>query len=103
MAGYECSLCGGAEQATLLVTPLTGGETMAIGPDCMGVAFAGMLAGHLGIDPEALYKAADRLAKAEAKRAAKAVPGSEDASTDGKGVALVWVPAGPKAAEAGGD
>ena len=72
MAGYECSLCGGAEQATLLVTPLTGGETMAIGPDCMGVAFAGMLAGHLGIDPEALYKAADRLAKAEAKRAAKA-------------------------------
>lgn len=69
MAGYECSLCDGAEQATLLITPLTGGETMAVGQGCMGVAFAGMLAGHLGIGADELYDAAAGLAKqaAEAK------------------------------------
>lgn len=57
MAGYECSLCEGAEQATILITPLTGGETMAVGESCMAVAFTGMLAGHLAMDAELLWDA----------------------------------------------
>lgn len=71
MAGYACSLCEGEEQATVLITPLTGGETMAVGEGCMAVAFTGMLAGHLQIDAEKLYAACERLIKAEAKKAPK--------------------------------
>ena len=70
MAGYACGLCDPPEQATILITPLTGGETMAIGEGCMSVAFTGMLAGHLGIDAEKLWAACERLVKAEARKAA---------------------------------
>lgn len=71
MAGYECSLCSGQEQAVLLITPLTGGETMAVGPDCMAVGLAGMLAGHLGIDADKLWDAAQRLLTKQLAAAAK--------------------------------
>lgn len=72
MAGYECALCQGEEQATLLITPLTGGETMAVGESCMAVAFTGMLAGHLGVGADKLWAAAERLVKREQAKAAKA-------------------------------
>lgn len=71
MAGYECSLCSGQEQASLLITPLTGGETMAVGQDCMAVGLAGMLAGHLGLDAEKLWDAVQRLANKQLAAAAK--------------------------------
>lgn len=71
MAGYECALCAGAEQATLLITPLTGGETMAVGPDCMGTALVGMTAGHFELDADKLLSAVERLLKARDKDAAK--------------------------------
>jgi hypothetical protein len=103
VAGYECSLCQGEEQATILITPLTGGETMAIGEDCMSVAFTGMLAGHLAIDAEKLWGACERLIKAQAKQAAKGIPGTEDASADGKGLALVPDTGTEGGAEAGGE
>jgi hypothetical protein len=71
VAGYDCSLCSGEEQANILITPLTGGETMAVGEDCMSVAFTGMLAGHLGLDAEKLWAAIERLMKAAAKAEAR--------------------------------
>lgn len=95
MAGYECSLCGGDEQATILITPLTGGETMAVGEDCMAVAFTGMLAGHLQIDPEGLWKACERLMKAAAKAEARhAEAEGQDRGPEGPG---------PEAAEDGAE
>lgn len=80
MAGYECSLCSGQEQAVLLITPLTGGETMAVGPDCMAVGLAGMLAGHLGIDADKLWDAAQRLLNKQLAAAAKQA--SEDQAAE---------------------
>lgn len=71
MAGYECGLCQGNEQATLLITPLTGGETMPVGPGCMAVAFTGMLAGHLDLDPDKVWASIERVIKAEAAKATK--------------------------------
>lgn len=90
MAGYECSLCGGDEPATILITPLQGGETMAVGNDCMAVAFTGMLAGHLEVDPEELWKAAERVIKARDRKAAKghteapAPPAAEPTESDAR-------------------
>lgn len=104
MAGYECSLCSGQEQAVLLITPLTGGETMAVGPDCMAVGLAGMLAGHLGIDADKLWDAAQRLLTKQLAAAAKQA--SEDSKADGpEGEAdesrqAGWVPEGQAAIEA---
>lgn len=89
MPGYECSLCGGDEQATILITPLTGGDTMAIGEDCMSVALAGMLGGHLQIDPEKLWAACERLIKAEAKKAAVKGDPHTKARPEVEGLALV--------------
>lgn len=89
MAGYDCDLCSGEERASVLITPLAGGETMAVGESCMAVAFTGMLAGHLQIDPEKLFAACERLIKAEAKKAPKGKPGTEAASVGGEGLALV--------------
>lgn len=71
MAGYACEMCSGEEQATLLITPLTGGDTMAVGGNCMGIALVGMTAGHFEVDAEKLISAIDRLVKARDKAAAK--------------------------------
>lgn len=80
MSGYECSLCDGTEQATILITPLTGGDTMAVGQGCMATAFTGMLAGTLGLDAEELGKAVDRLTKARDRKAAAEATGDHKAA-----------------------
>lgn len=93
---YGCGLCEDAEQATFLITPLTGGDTMAVGNDCAPVALCGMLASYLGIDADKLWAKAEQLVKAGMKAAAKqasedraamAAEGAEDqaAGADGPG------------------
>jgi hypothetical protein len=54
---YTCHLCDGAEQAAMLVTPLAGGDTMAVGADCMLTALCGLLSVHAQVDTERLYDA----------------------------------------------
>lgn len=102
MAGYECSLCAGDEPATILITPLQGGETMAIGESCMAVAFTGMLAGHLEVDPEELWKAAERVIKARDRKAAKAPAPAEAPAAAEPTDSDARVPEG-ELAEVGGD
>lgn len=48
----------------MLITPLTGGPTMAVGRECMPVTLTGMLAGTAGIDGGKLWAAVERLQKA---------------------------------------
>lgn len=71
MAGYVCGGCDGAEPATILITPLNGAETLAVGEECMPVTLTGMLAGTLGVDAEALWDAATQLTEVEAEEAAQ--------------------------------
>lgn len=52
---YTCHLCADAESATILVTPLAGGDTMAIGADCMVTGLCGLLSVATQVDPEQLY------------------------------------------------
>jgi hypothetical protein len=93
VSGYGCSLCGEDEQATLLITPLTGGDTMAIGQNCMATAFTGMLAGTLGLDAEELGKAVDRLTKArDRKAAAEATEDRKATEAEGQAAAAEWRP-----------
>lgn len=102
MAGYECSLCSGAEQAVLLITPLTGGETMAVGPDCMGVALIGMTAGHFEVDAEKLLTAVERLVKRAEADAAKGAA-EDQAATVADGGQAPGPPDSSGAIPAGGD
>jgi len=59
---YMCALCGEGEAATVLLTPLTGGDTMPIGPDCMVTGLCGLLSVATGTDPGKLYDALTELA-----------------------------------------
>jgi hypothetical protein len=52
---YTCHLCNDAEPATVLITPLKGGDTMAIGADCMVTGLCGLLSVATQVDPEQLY------------------------------------------------
>jgi hypothetical protein len=52
---YTCHLCADAEPATVLITPLAGGDTMAIGSDCMVTGLCGLLSVATQVDPEQLY------------------------------------------------
>lgn len=54
---YQCHLCDSAEPAVMLVTPLAGGDTMAVGADCMLTALCGLLSVHAQVDTERLYDA----------------------------------------------
>lgn len=54
---YQCDLCSGAEAATFLMTPLTGGDTMAIGSACAITGLCGLLSVAADVDAEALYDA----------------------------------------------
>lgn len=74
MAGYQCGGCDGAEPAAILITPLNGAETLAVGDNCMPVTWCGILAGVLGLDPERLWDAAVAL-----KQAAAAAEGQDQA------------------------
>lgn len=75
MAGYQCGGCDGAEPAIILITPLNGAETLAIGDNCMPVTWCGILAGVLDLDPEQLWDAAVALRQAVADMNAQAAEG----------------------------
>ena len=82
---YTCHLCADAEAATVLITPLQGGETMAIGPDCMVTGLCGLLSVATQVDAEQLYDAIIALRAAdlppqtpdEEERASTAVPATK--------------------------
>ena len=53
---YNCGLCDGAERAVLLITPLSGADTMAVGQQCAALAYISLLASTLDIDTDKLYE-----------------------------------------------
>lgn len=86
MAGYGCDGCDSRERAVLLVTPLAGGETLAVGADCMPVMMTQLLAGTVGIDADKLWAAVDRLqkrAQAEQVAIAKQLPDGAPGAAQG--------------------
>lgn len=52
---YTCHLCNDAEPATILITPLKGGDTMAIGQACLVMGYCGLLSVLMDVDAEQLY------------------------------------------------
>lgn len=52
---YTCHLCADAEPAIVLVTPLRGGDTLAIGQNCMVTGYCGLLSVLMDVDAEQLY------------------------------------------------
>ncbi len=92
---YMCLLCDGAESAVLLITPLTGGETMAIGNTCYMVGLTGLMSSFLEVDAEGLYDAirghVNGLAEAEA---------TESAGPSGEAATAGTAPPGATAAPA---
>lgn len=74
---YTCHLCADAEPATVLITPLQGGDTMAIGPDCMVTGLCGLLSVATQTDAEALYDAIIKLRQDQ--DASAAAPADPDA------------------------
>jgi|SRR5215469_904713 len=77
---YTCHLCNDAEPAAILITPLKGGDTMAIGQACMVMGYCGLLSVLMGVDAEQLYdglvalQAATQAAQAAADAAEAARP-----------------------------
>lgn len=78
MPGYECNLCDAHETATLLITPLTGGDTLAFGQECAPVGLAAILASMVGVDADGLYDAIRKHADREHKAADAAANGEPD-------------------------
>ena len=72
---YTCHLCNDAEQATILITPLKGGDTMAIGEGCMVMGYCGLLSVLMDVDAEQLYDGL--VALQAATLAARAAAGAE--------------------------
>lgn len=76
--GYTCHLCNDAEPATILITPLSGGDTLAIGQGCLVTGYCGLLSVLMDVDAEQLYdgltalQTATREAEAAAARAERA-------------------------------
>lgn len=52
---YTCHLCNDAEPATILITPLKGGDTLAIGQACLVTGYCGLLSVLMDVDAEQLY------------------------------------------------
>lgn len=72
---YTCHLCADAEPAIVLVTPLRGGDTMAIGQNCMVMGYCGLLSVLMDVDAEQLYDGLVALQTAtRAAEAAAAAP-----------------------------
>jgi len=78
---YTCHLCADAEAATVLITPLQGGDTMAIGPDCMVTGLCGLLSVATQTDAEALYDAIIKLRQDQDQQAAAGAAGDLDPAT----------------------
>lgn len=53
--GYGCHLCNDAEPAAILITPLSGGDTLAIGQACLVTGYCGLLSVLMDVDAEQLY------------------------------------------------
>lgn len=66
---YQCNLCDSAEPAVMLITPLAGGDTMAVGADCILTGLCGLLSVYAQVDTERLYDALIALQQAEADEA----------------------------------
>jgi len=74
---YLCNLCAEAEPATVLVTPLSGGETMAIGADCVITGLCGLLSVAAQVDAEQLYDAIIGLRAAQDQAPAEGASGAQ--------------------------
>lgn len=61
---YTCHLCNDAEPAVILITPLKGGDTMAIGQGCLVMSYCGLLSVLMDVDAEQLYDGLVALQKA---------------------------------------
>lgn len=72
MSGYQCVICEGERPPAWLLTPLSGGDTMAVCQQDIPIAFATSIATVLGADPEALYESIRRHVDREHAKAAKA-------------------------------
>jgi hypothetical protein len=88
---YMCLLCDGEESAVLLITPLTGGETLAVGNACYMVGLTGLMSSFLEVDAEGLYDAirghVNALAEAEAAGTADSPGEAATAATAPPGAA----------------
>ena len=78
MPGYECGVCEGAEQAAILVTPLTGGDTMPLGASCAPVGLVSIIASMTGVDADGLYDAVRKHVDREHKAAEEAASGKPE-------------------------
>lgn len=77
---YTCHLCNDAEPATILITPLRGGDTMAIGEACMVMGYCGLLSVLMDVDAEQLYDGLVSLQEAtRAAEVAAAAPAADKA------------------------
>lgn len=90
---YTCHLCNDAEPATILITPLKGGDTMAIGEGCMVMGYCGLLSVLMDVDAEQLY---DGLVALQA--ATKAAQDAADTETPARPPAK---PRAPRRAKSG--
>lgn len=85
MPGYECDLCDAHEQASFLLTPLTGGATLAFSQECAPVGLSAILASMVGVDADGLYDAIRKHADREHKAAAAAANGEPDKPARARG------------------
>jgi hypothetical protein len=104
MAGYSCGGCDGEEPAAILITPLNGAETLAIGENCMPVTWCGILAGVIDVPAEALWDACVALKEAigDAQAAAEAqaaVGATDDAQAAAEAQAAALAADGAKAGD----
>lgn len=53
--GYQCESCEGERPVSVLITPLSGGQTMASCGECMPITLAGLLGAMTGVDPNSIY------------------------------------------------
>jgi hypothetical protein len=91
--GYTCHLCNDAEPASILITPLSGGDTLAIGQACLVTGYCGLLSVLMGVDAEQLYDGL--LSLQQATKAAEAAAATETAAKPSR------APRKPRAAASG--
>lgn len=81
MSGVPCVFCDGQRAATVLMTWLDNGATIAACGEDLAPAMVNVLAVELGADPTRFYTAVQKFLAAEAKRQAKeAEKGTPDAA-----------------------
>lgn len=78
MANLLCTGCDGEEQAVVLITPLSGADTLCVGANCLPLTLTSLLAGELGIDPEQTWDAIAAVYNATAAAGASQPGGGGD-------------------------